>query len=144
MPYPGSTVSTRRERQHENPNRDLARHRPGPDPGSAGDPAMTPLERWLGILGELSPRQIYRLLLASGIRGVPGDACRCPVAQVLADESIYKGRPIVSGFSCWVDGPWGHERVELPPSVATFIERFDTGRYRKLRANTITPTPRDA
>jgi hypothetical protein len=89
------------------------------------------------LLRELNlfePREIAEKFKEMGIRGVPGDACNCPVAVYLSRETelrIFTGiedyfiASLVNSEEILIDG-------FIPHNVKKFIKQFDHGKYPEL------------
>jgi hypothetical protein len=82
-------------------------------------------EEWLELLGQLEPDEIAQRLSEEGIKGNPKCGTQCPIAQGLMRRGILD--PIV-GADVWTTMT-SVPLHNLPSSVITFIERFDTGFY---------------
>jgi len=93
---------------------------------------MTTLHEALNELGRLSPRRIYRLFKAEGLKGDPGSGARCPLARYLVRHTdqtlVVVTHRTVYGYAPYIT------RSTLPMSVYRFVTRFDSGlRYRGVR-----------
>ena len=89
------------------------------------------LQRELRALEKLGvSEKIADFLTSRGIRGVRGDASRCPLVRHLSGRL---GESIQTGTDCvglHLSEPSG--RLELSATLQTFVWRFDTGRYPQL------------
>jgi hypothetical protein len=97
---------------------------------------ITPLIAALNEFRGMTADQIADLMRYNGIKGRPGTAGRCPVADLL--HKLHGGRFLV-GQKSICRGVGKHlERVSTPKSVAVFVRRFDHVEYPDL----IAPPPR--
>lgn len=85
----------------------------------------------LAALGS-RPAQVAGNLAAQNITGVPEDVCGCPLAVYLTRHGV--PFPEVHEGVVLHRTDRGDMHTPLPPAVAEFQRRFDTGMYQFLRA----------
>lgn len=94
---------------------------------------MKTLTEALAELGEMTPREIYKHLLAEGVEWGPESmqrAARCPLAMYLRRFTPSAGVLVTWGWAHSHD-PYGNS-VALPESVSRFVRQVDAGRYGRL------------
>jgi hypothetical protein len=84
-------------------------------------------------LGELSSDEIARLLRDSGIHAARSIARSCAISAYVHEET---GTTIVTGRTTWSRTSWGIPPCTLdgplPPSVSSFVYKFDSDFYPDL------------
>ncbi len=87
----------------------------------------------LAELGDTADAVADRLR-ALGIKGIPGDACWCPVASYLKRNGYEAVAVSMSDWGCALSVEQGYGAIDgdTPGPVVEFIARFDEGVYLDL------------
>jgi len=85
-------------------------------------------------LKELGPSsdKVAMTLKRMGVKGIPGEAKHCPIANYMKKKTFRLLSPLVAGTFSF-NGPLGREFVYLPRSVTAFVKRFDQEKYPFLK-----------
>lgn len=109
---------------------------------SPGEPAYDKLWAVLSELDDSSSFAVSTKLKKAGIRGRPGSACHCPVANYVAKKLTgHEVSASLSFIRVWELSAFGSydgrplAECHTPDRIKDFIEAFDQGNYVDLQVN---------
>lgn len=104
------------------------------DPGTDQHPATTTEQRITALLAALgdTDQQVAETLEQLGLRGVPQNPCRCPIAAYLNSHGV--GPVMAAEYEVWAGAAGEDFVVPTTEAVGHFITAFDFGMYPELEA----------